>query len=124
MALVVRFHRRCIMTKEEQLAEFISEISKGIIKLGRNDAHRIIEICVGEEARQSFGFARISRFDGNNGKYELYRTVEVTQEQIDKAIKSALEKGPTKQFYWYEIFNFRQEFEGNIYSSSPNIFNL
>jgi hypothetical protein len=108
------------MTKKQKIQSLVLEVSKGLLKLGDSDAQKIIDICTAPSSKLCY--ARVSRYDGNNSRYEFVRKLDITQDQIDKAIKKALNEGPTKQFYWFELFNEDGLFEGSIYTIDQFIF--
>lgn len=94
---------------------YLQQISKGVINISQLHAQEIIELV---QQKTNTIDARAEMYQYNNAykRYDHLRTILVSNETIDKAIKEAVKHRPIEQFIKYELFNSNNELEGNIYT--------
>lgn len=110
------------MTQEQQIINYVSRITRGIVSLSEKDAKAIIGI-VNRAANSS---VIISRFDRNNDAWHAQRRIEVTDEELNSAIathyENSIEPPIERRFYKYDCVLSDGTNKGTIYTSNNNIF--
>ena len=108
------------MNPTSQVIQFIYDKTKGLVNLSIKDADQLIKIITTPVINT--GCAKKYLYNAQTSIYDFIRAIPITQLQIDAAIMYALETGPSKQSYYYELINANGESEGIIYTINASLF--
>lgn len=67
-------------------------------------------------------FANKLQYNERLAGYQHVRSITTTQQQINEEILKALETGPTKEYYRYDLYNEFKQLEGTIFTTNPHLF--
>jgi hypothetical protein len=110
---------KSICEVEQQIISYLSDQSRGVIRLTTEAAKHIVEIVIGRHSPT----AKLFRWDANLNSWIHRRTEQTTMEEINKQIMEHLgKKDQPDKFYKWDMYNCCGEFEGSIFTLNLMLF--
>lgn len=109
------------MSAKKNIIEYLRVKSGGLINITSEMADDVIALAH-DIVIDRTAYAKLYRWNGVKGSYELLYTVPATDELICRNVKDALKNRPVDQFYLWECYNSDGHFYGKIYTVNTNLF--
>src|SRR3954468_24642054 len=102
------------MNKQQQVINYLSLASNGLLAINNDQAQKIIDIVNGMEGSNysPTAFVKLSQWNAHARQYQLIRTIKTTDEKVNKHVMRALDETPIEEFIMYECYNAKGEKQG------------
>ena len=108
------------MDTDIEIIKYFDKLSKGVVKLLPVHVQKIRDIL--NTAPSGSPFVNLLHYNNIKGSYEQVRTIKTTDQQIHDVLIRMLQRKQVMQVYKYECFNSAQEWQCDIYTVSPALF--